>query len=213
MKDWKQIYKSEGSIQNEPSQQIIELVPLFKKEGVKKVLDHGCGTGRHVKYLLEQGFKVVGTDHSEIALKYAKELTVGLNNVDFIKTEMDDIPYEDEYFDAVICSHVIQHGLSEKRDKAFYEMVRVLKSNGLLFLRTISREHKGDDGGKEVEPWTFVDIPELKDGKNPHHYFSEEELKRYLDGFEIISLRHSHSGSNLNFGHSFDEWVILAKKV
>lgn len=214
MNNWKEIYKK-GIVQSLPSRQVIELVPLFKNEGIEKILDHGCGTGRHAKYLAEQGFYVVGTDYSEDALEEVKKLTSGLDNIELVHVNMDSIPYNNGYFDASISSHTIQHALKEQRDGAFQEIERTLKSKGLLFLRTISREHKIYGKGKEIEQHTFIDIPEFPDGKSPHHYFSEEELRDYLKRFEIIKLEHHSSPPEPNgfWKYGIEEWVLLARKI
>lgn len=213
MKEWKQIYESNGPVQTEPSEQVIKLAPIFRNEDVKRILDHGCGTGRHVKYLAEQGFFVVGTDYSFDALDIAEESVKGLN-AELIQSEMDSIPYSDGYFDAVISNHTVQHALKDQIDRAFYEISRTLKNKGLLFLRTVSRKHKVYGKGNEIEPHTFADAEELPDGKSPHHYFSEEEVRGYLDRFDIINLEHHSFPPDPNgyFKHGLEEWAVLARK-
>jgi SAM-dependent methyltransferase len=214
MEDWKQIYKNEGVVQAKPSKQVIELVPIFKQEGIEKILDLGCGTGRHVRYLALQGFRVFGVDYSIEAIEKAKSLTNGIQNIELAQSPMSSIPYNDSFFDAIVCSQVIQHGLKDERDRAFNEIRRTLKSNGLLFLRTTSRNHKVYGRGEQIEPHTFVNIPELPDGKTPHHYFSEEELRSYLAEFDILSLKH-HSfppEPNSFWKYGLEEWALLGKK-
>lgn len=214
MDDWEQIYKTEGVVQAKPSKQVVELVPIFKQEGIEKILDLGCGTGRHVQYLALQGFNVFGTDYSIEAIQKAKSLTNEMRNIELIQSQMSSIPYKDSFFDAIICSQVIQHGLKEERDGAFNEIKRTLRTNGLLFLRTTSRNHKVYGSGEQIEPHTFVNIPELPDGKTPHHYFSEDELKSYLSEFDIISLKH-HSfppEPNAFWKHGLEEWAFLGRK-
>lgn len=161
-----------------------------------------------------EGFYVFGIDYSNKAILEAKALTNGLPNVELSQGRMDSIQYSDKYFDAIICSHVIQHGLKNERDKAFEEMHRILRQNGLLFLRTISRNHATYGKGDKVEQHTFVNIPELPDGKTPHHYFSDEELKECLHGFDIISLQH-HSfplEPDSFWKHGLEEWALLSRK-
>ena len=140
------------------------LVPFFKKEGIEKILDLGCGTGRHVVYLAQQGFYVVGIDFSADALAEAKLVTQGQINVNLVQARISEIPYDDNFFDAIICSHVIQHALKSERDKAFSEMNRTLKQRGLIFLRVPSRNHAAYGTGREIEPNTYIEIPGLPDG-------------------------------------------------
>ncbi len=213
MKEWEKIYKDKGVVQEKPSQQIIELVPLFKEYGVKKILDHGCGTGRHVKYLAQQDFSVVGTDNSRKAIEIV-EKNLGNLQAKLICCDMSEIPYEDGHFDAIISSQVIQHALVDKREAAISEMKRTLKPDGFLFIRTISRKQKVFGLGKEVEPFTFINVPGLPDGKNPHHYFSKEELESYFRGFEILRLEEkSHlPRENDLWQYGLEELVLLARK-
>ena len=67
MNQWDKIYL-DGSIHTKASRELISLVPILKEQGVKTVLDVGCGTGRHSKYLSEMGFQVYGIDLSEKAI-------------------------------------------------------------------------------------------------------------------------------------------------
>lgn len=213
MRSWQEIYQERGFVQRAPSRQIIELVPLLKEYHVEKILDHGCGTARHVKFLSEEGFFVVGTDNSHEALQIAKESLNNLSAV-LIDCDMSTIPLEDNYFGAIISSQVIQHARRDKREAAISEMIRTLKPGGLLFLRTISRKQKVFGLGQKIEPFTYINIPGLPDGRNPHHYFSEEELRTCFEEFEILKLEEkSHppvEGDLWTYG--LEELVLLARK-
>ncbi|HLD02102.1 MAG TPA: class I SAM-dependent methyltransferase [Candidatus Nanoarchaeia archaeon] len=213
MSTWDRIYTTRGPVQVEPSIQIVSLVPIFKEADVAIVLDHGCGTGRHVKYLAEQGFYVIGTDYSPKALEHARELTRGLE-VELTESPMDVIPYSSMSIDAVISSHVIHHATEKTRVIAFSEIARVLRKGGLFFLRTISTKQRLYGQGREVEHNTFIDIPDLPDGKTPHHYYTEEELRRCLVGYEILSLEEMSSPPDSRgfWKHGLEEFAVLAKK-
>lgn len=214
MEDWKQIYSRGEVPQVKPSSQIINLIPLFVEKAIKKILDHGCGTGRHVKYLAEQSFYVVGSDYSLDALSTARHLTSDLNNVNLVYSEMDRIPFENYFFDAIISNHVIQHALKFQRDKAFSEIDRTLRRNGFLFLRVPSTKHLVYGRGRKIEDNTFIDIEELPDGKTPHHYFCEQELKDYLENYTVLEMKHnsSHPEEKGFWKYGLEEWAVLARK-
>ena len=133
MADWETLYKEKGIIQKEPSKFVKEAVEFFKQQNLEKILDLGCGTGRHALYLLKQGFKVYGCDASESALKIAKEI---IKNVEFKKCDITSLPYKDNFFDGILCHFVIQHGKIEQIKKAISEIYRVLRKNGILYLST-----------------------------------------------------------------------------
>lgn len=63
-----------------------------------KVLDVGCGTGRHSIELSKRGYSITGIDLSESLLARAREkaLKNGLK-VDFLKQDARDLPFSEEF--------------------------------------------------------------------------------------------------------------------
>jgi len=45
MKQWNEIYKTKGKVFLKPQEDLGKIVKVFKKFGVRKVFDLGCGTG------------------------------------------------------------------------------------------------------------------------------------------------------------------------
>lgn len=63
-----------------------------------KVLDVGCGTGRHSIELSKRGYSIVGIDLSESLLAKAREKAI--NNklkIDFLKHDARDLPFNNEF--------------------------------------------------------------------------------------------------------------------
>lgn len=78
------------------SKEIPDLVNLFKKEKVQKILDVGCGTGVHAIALAKRGFQVVGIDRSKRMNFVAKEKTNKLpssvkKRLQFIQSEYENL--------------------------------------------------------------------------------------------------------------------------
>lgn len=91
-------YPTEKMVENAESEteKIMNLIPV--QRGVK-VLDVGCGYGRHSIQLAKMGYEVVGLDYSLQYIKMAKGQAKenGLHNVKFLKEDMRNIPFENEF--------------------------------------------------------------------------------------------------------------------
>lgn len=212
--NWQEIYKNKGAVQEKPSKHITGLVPMLRREGVRKIFDHGCGTGRHVKYLFGEGFEVWGTDYSPDAVEICRKSVGERYAGNIIVCDLSTIPLANGYFDCVISSQVIQHALKPSRERAINEIKRVTKIGGFVFIRTISPQQYGFGLGSLVEENTYIDIPGLPDGSTPHHYFSEAELREYFENFEILLLKHESSpASNPLWSKGLNEWILLARKT
>jgi len=210
MNDWNSIYKERGILQKEASETVIEAVNFFKHELVRTVLDLGCGTGRHTAYLLEEGFQIYGCDSSEVALELAM---AALPTVDFETCNMTALPYEDGFFDAVICNHVIQHGTIAEIKVAISEIHRILRKGGILFLVAISTNHPKYLTGTEIEPNTRINTDSV-DGDLPHHFFTEEELRTlFSKEFKIVKSVHFEAPSELDPNKEMAAWKMYARRL
>ena len=61
-----------------------------------KIIDIGCGTGRHSIELTKRGYKVTGIDLSESQLERAKEKAQNLQ-IDFQKHDARNLPFKNEF--------------------------------------------------------------------------------------------------------------------
>ena len=102
----------------------------------KKGLDAGCGAGaRDVFHLWSQGYDVVGFDAVEENIQVAKELHPEIADRVFVASLGEELPFENESFDFVMCNAVIQHIEPEAvRQVVLLELARVLRPGGALQL-------------------------------------------------------------------------------
>ncbi len=209
MKDWDAIYRERGMVQKNPSEQAIEAIKFFKEKNLKKILDLGCGTGRHTELLTKENFEVFGCDNSKSALDFIKE-KIPLAKVEL--GDMVDLPYEDNFFDGILCYQVIQHGKTKTVKKAISEIHRTLKKGGYLFLVVISTKHPKFQTGKEIEPNTKINTADI-DGDIPHHFFSKEDMTEFFKDFKIINLTHFETKSEVDNSKNSASWVLYAERV
>ena len=106
-----------------------------------RIIDIGCGTGRHSIELTERGYKVIGIDLSESQLERAKEKAKAQNlQIDFQKHDARNLPFKNEYDLAImLCEGAFS--LMET-DEMNYEILQSaansLKAAGKLIFTTLN---------------------------------------------------------------------------
>jgi len=82
---------------NRLSYELPDMIALFKKNKVKKILDIGCGTADHILALAKEGYEVTGIDRSSLMIEEAKKRMEGFpkhvaKRITLIKGEYNDLP-------------------------------------------------------------------------------------------------------------------------
>ena len=122
-----------------PDSLVIWTANYLKEKGMSRaiVLDTGCGEGRNCVYLAGQGFKVWGIDIASPAIEMGQRWIRSEGLTEMVKLSVGDVadlPYEPNFFDAVIDIFTIE--FIPQRKRYVQEVARVLKSKGLFFIRT-----------------------------------------------------------------------------
>lgn len=168
----------------------LDAVQLFKKKGYRKVLDIGCGYGKHSLYLAENGFDVTSIDPNVKVLEWLKEYIEkkSINNISVMRGDINRLSLEDSSFDAVICTSVLHHQCLKQIQNSISEIQRVLRQGGSFLFDVLSIEDDYFGYGQEIELNTFVGSREGEEDI-PHHYTDIEELKRLLKGFPKVNIQ------------------------
>jgi len=106
-----------------------------------RILDVGCGTGRHTIELSKRGYTLTGIDLSESQLERAKEKSEMENlSIDFQKQDARDLHFEDE-FDAAIMLCEGGFPLMETDEMNFEilkSVTKSLKTHGKFIFTTLN---------------------------------------------------------------------------
>jgi len=122
---------------------------LFPQKQLGLVLELGCGIGYQSAFLSKVASNVIATDLEEESVSShapgmlrAKELHQNLNisNVMLKACSAEELPFDDNSFDMVYSSHVLEHIPNPER--ALREIYRVLKPGGINFCVVPTRADK-----------------------------------------------------------------------
>jgi len=156
---------------------------------VSRVLDLGCGIGRHSLFLAAHGYQVSSVDASskavELTQKAAREAGLA---VAVRQSAMTQLPFEDRAFDYVLAWNVIYHGDQNTVRTVLAEISRVLRPEGIFQGTMLTKRNAYFGKGREVAPDTYVNDDE-DEKKHAHFYCNARELAVLLHNFELLSLR------------------------
>jgi len=106
-----------------------------------RILDVGCGTGRHAIELTKRGYSVTGIDLSKSQLVRARQKAEASGlNIPFLHQDARDLPYEEEFDVAImLCEGGFPLMESDEMNFAILKSVtRALKSPGKFIFTTLN---------------------------------------------------------------------------
>lgn len=239
--DWKSFfdaisaedYLREGFTQNTLAE-VDFLVDVCALTPGMRVLDMGCGPGRHSLELARRGFAVTGVDFTERFIAFAREQAAkeGLNDrAQFVLADARDF-VRPVAFDAAVCLCEGAFALLQTDE----DNVRVLRHiaaslrPGAPFLlttlngyRTIRRA--GTDTGIHLDPLTMVEtwtatsagaVPDVRLRLPGRHYIVPELIKMHREAG--LTAEHVWGGTAGNWGRRRLEWdeievMLLSRKT
>ncbi len=151
------------------------------------VLDVGCGGGTKSKYLVGNGFDVVGTDLSENMTSIAKrEFPQGRFSVLDVR-DVDTLP---ETFDGIFAQAVLLHLPKKEFTPVLKKFKEKIKDGGYLYVAV--KEQRADKNEEEIK--------DMDDYGYPYElffsYFTQSEMEQFFSdaGFEVVSSTVTPSG-------------------
>ena len=215
---WDKLHLMERFQPKYPTEHVVRFVFTqfprnLKERSNLKILDLGCGAGRHTIFLAREGFQTYATDVSEEGLKVVeKRLRDEKLQGTLKKANMEEQPFSDNFFDGIISFGVFYYNDLECYRIAVSEMYRILKKGGkaLVFTRTTDDYRYGK--GDKIDKNTFVlDIEDTNEIGMVMHFLDRAEINDIFGNFNKIILEKTEATfSNLEKKNS--DWIIIVRK-
>jgi 2-polyprenyl-3-methyl-5-hydroxy-6-metoxy-1,4-benzoquinol methylase len=158
---------------------------ISSKRCPPKVLDIGCGRGRLLEILKQKGCDCYGLERK------AFPVNTQAQGIHFYKENLRDIRFEDDFFDAVILWHVLEH--IENPVAMIHETARIIRPAGIIALAV---PNFGSIQARLFRSaWFHLDLP-----RHTHH-FNPQTLRQCLEqnGLKVIK-KHTFSIEQNPFG-------------
>lgn len=172
----------------------------------ESILDMGCGRGNEtIQAALLTGSegKATGLDITKAMIDAARTNAeeAGVKNAFFIKGEIDNLPFDNAAFDAVMSNCVINHALS--KEKVYREIFRVLKYGGRFIISdAVTKDTLPPEVKNDPEAWAQC-------------FGGAITEKEYLEGIIAAGFKHidilNHREYEKN-GYDFISLTIMAVK-
>ena len=198
---WLTLHQNKRYRPKYPSEQVVQFVfRNFSRDGKTKILDLGCGAGRHVFFMANENIVPYGIDFSDGGVQYTKETLRDFHMEQYIDNiqvgSLTKLPYRDNFFEGIICYGVLYYLDIEAIKKAVSEMFRVLKPGGKIFLVVRSTDdYRYNSQKQNTDERNTIIISEENEKKCAYgengmlmHFFDATELRELFSKFKKIEI-------------------------
>lgn len=212
---WETYWRDKGNREwwKKPAPEVLELIRSLSPADHPRVLDLGCGPGRHAIAFALARFSVTATDSSTEAIRHldAWASSLGLP----IETRVCDVLAEalpGETYDVVLSYNVIYHGSRDQFARAIQHVRELLGRQGTFFFTCPSRRDGKYGFGEKVAPHTFRCTKSITPG-DVHYFADEDDLADLLTGFRILACWKSEGyWDNQGEQQFYSNWHVRAER-
>ena len=199
LEKWNKSYENRDNFLFTPQEEVVRFVSKYirKRTGISnfkdidnkqqtKILDFGCGIGRH-----KMGLDMYGIDLSDVAIaksiQWISEKNFNVSSEKLVASNAISLPWEDCFFQYSLSHAVLDSMDFETAKSSCNELYRVLDKDALFYCDLISGDdssHNKDYAGEEIVRTTH----EFNTIQNYYNYDKIKTLFKDLFKIEEINL-------------------------
>ena len=185
---WNNLYKNSAPIP--PARILSENTHLLHNfpQASLRALDIACGLAENSFLLAKQGYSVDAWDNAKMAVDRVNQKAIETKLS--VKASIHDViidEYPNNFYDVIILTHYLDQSISKK-------IMTALKSGGLLFFQSFTREKVNDSGPEEAK-----------------YRLKRNELLNLFPELKVIVYREEGTIGDVNQGFR-NEAMLIAKK-
>ena len=186
-----EVYKKNKKINKYPYISIVSNIYKYVNKGNNnkiKILDVGCGSGNHLKFLCENGFDVYGIDISQTAINISNNF-LQKNNLKAKLSVCDSskLFFENEYFDCLIDRASLTHN-SFNYKKCIDEVYRVLKLDGIFITEIFGKKSSDKKYGEKINDNVYTNFYKGGFLNSSVYLIDYDEIKIIFKDFKILKI-------------------------
>lgn len=224
--EWDKSYENRDNFVFYPHEEVIRFVSRFIRkrigldefkdvaaEGKRgRILDLGCGVGRHVMYCHEMGLDAYGVDLSDAAIHVAREWAAlkGVPESDsrILQGDVRALPWSAGFFRYAVSHGVLDSMPGEIARAACVELARVMQPGGLFYCDLIS----GDDSRHAREFSGEETVTTAHEHGTVQLYFNMAKIQTLIHGiFRIEECNLIRRENVLRGGYSSRYHLVLER--
>jgi tellurite methyltransferase len=167
-----------------------------------RILDAGCGGGRNIRYLINQGFDISAVDINPQAIDTIRQQAPHLPKDNFRIEPIGAISFPDASFDCIICNTVLHFAKDDEEfERMLKDLFRLLKPGGIFFSRlatSIGIEH-------QIEPINGRFARTLDGGER---YLADAELLHHIEDRQNLTPLDPLKTTIVENQRAMTTWVV-----
>lgn len=224
MREWDQSYERHENTLFYPSEEVIRFVNRYIRRrlgpnayskqfvGRPKMLDIGCGAGRHLAFLWENGFHPIGIELSSVACEQAIALmeSKGAAHGDYevINLSTGESRVADNSIDYAVSVSAMDSMPTASAIDVAAKTLASLKPGGLFYVDLISVDRMRD--GIDLGDYDQI-VNEQHEKGTIQSYYDEPKIRRVFAGFEVVRLE-TITRADQNGQVTDKRWHIVLRK-